>query len=211
MGTDGDGGGSFSQQDSLRRILSLWPTRDGQPTQAPYVVFTGGEPALQLDQSLVDGLHAVGAKVAIETNGSLALPHGLDWICVSPKRLLHGEPQPLMVTQGHELKLVMPQTGFDLAALESLDFATFLFNHWTTRSWLGHRPPLLVGLVYGLGPSASSLAAQSSDSQNDWNSVNVALHDVCFEASHSLQAPIGSPPFTGILLARVGLSRAVSN
>ncbi|MGA0865256.1 MAG: 7-carboxy-7-deazaguanine synthase [Burkholderiaceae bacterium] len=125
VGTDGDGGGSFSQQDLIERILSLWPTRGGQPTQAPYVVFTGGEPALQLDQSLVDGLHAVGAKVAIETNGSLALPHGLDWICVSPKRLLHGEPQPLVVTQGHELKLVMPQTGFDLAALESLDFAHF--------------------------------------------------------------------------------------
>jgi 7-carboxy-7-deazaguanine synthase len=63
--------------------------------------------------------------VAIETNGSLPLPEGLDWVCVSPKRLLNGQPQPLVVTRGDELKLVMPQTGFELAALESLDFAHF--------------------------------------------------------------------------------------
>ena len=128
VGTDGDGGGSYSQQALIDRILDLWPTKPDSSTSRPYVVFTGGEPALQLDQALVDGLHAVGALVAIETNGSLPLPRTLDWVCVSPKRLMNGQPQPLVVTKGDELKLVMPQTGFDIAALESLDFAHFFIQ-----------------------------------------------------------------------------------
>lgn len=128
VGTDGDGGGSYSQQALIDRILDLWPKRPDSSTSRPYVVFTGGEPALQLDQALVDGLHAVGALVAIETNGSLPLPRTLDWVCVSPKRLMNGQPQPLVVTKGDELKLVMPQTGFDIAALESLDFAHFFIQ-----------------------------------------------------------------------------------
>ena len=126
VGTDGDGGGSFSLSTLVDRIQSLWPKNpDPGSDRSLYVVFTGGEPGLQLDQALVDGLHAVGAQVAIETNGSLPLPKGLDWICVSPKRLLNGQPQPLVVTTGHELKLVMPQDGFDVAYLESLDFGHF--------------------------------------------------------------------------------------
>jgi 7-carboxy-7-deazaguanine synthase len=124
VGIDGDGGGSYSLEALLDRVQQLWPTHSArQSPLGPYVVFTGGEPALQLDQTLVDGLHDIGAQVAIETNGSLPLPTGLDWICVSPKRLLNGRPQPLVVTTGHELKLVMPQDGFDIAYLESLDFA----------------------------------------------------------------------------------------
>lgn len=128
VGTDGDGGGSYSQQALIDRILALWPARANSSSSGPYVVFTGGEPALQLDQALVDGLHAAGALVAIETNGSLPLPRALDWVCVSPKRLMNGQPQPLIVTSGDELKLVMPQTGFDIAALESLDFAHFFIQ-----------------------------------------------------------------------------------
>lgn len=126
VGTDGDGGGHYTLTDLIERIQSLWPTAATQrAVMGPYVVFTGGEPALQLDQALVDGLHDIGAQVAIETNGSLPLPTGLDWVCVSPKRLLGGQPQPLAITAGDELKLVMPQEGFDLAYLESLDFAHF--------------------------------------------------------------------------------------
>jgi 7-carboxy-7-deazaguanine synthase len=128
VGVDGDGGGNYSLDELITRIQGLWPstsTQQTRQTQGPYVVFTGGEPALQLDQALVDGLHTIGAQVAIETNGSLALPTGLDWVCVSPKRLMGGQPQSLAVTSGDELKLVMPQSGFDIAYLESLDFAHF--------------------------------------------------------------------------------------
>ncbi|MEY4083639.1 MAG: 7-carboxy-7-deazaguanine synthase [Pseudomonadota bacterium] len=130
VGTDGDGGGRYDLESLLGRIQSLWPAgkTSGPTASPPYVVFTGGEPALQLDQALVDGLHQRGALVAVETNGSLPLPTGLDWVCVSPKRLLNGSPQPLVVTSGQELKLVMPQTGFDLAALESLDFEHFFIQ-----------------------------------------------------------------------------------
>lgn len=119
VGTDGDGGGDYSLEDLVARVQELWP-RDA--TEQPYVVLTGGEPALQVDAALVDGLHAVGALVAIETNGSLALPDGIDWVCVSPKRLMGGDAQPLLVARGDELKVVMPQPGLDRAQLEALPF-----------------------------------------------------------------------------------------
>lgn len=121
VGTDGDGGGQFELGGLLQRVRELWPHRG----IAPYVVCTGGEPALQLDQALVDGLHDLGAIVAIETNGTLPLPSGVDWICVSPKRLLDGTPQQLAVPQGQEIKLVLPQPQIDRAWLETLDFEHF--------------------------------------------------------------------------------------
>ncbi|CAM8648263.1 NrdG Organic radical activating enzymes [Burkholderiales bacterium] len=123
VGTDGDGGGDFNLDALLARVQDLWPN-----AFAPYVVLTGGEPALQVDAALIDGLHRIGAEVAIETNGSLTLPDGIDWVCVSPKRLLSGAAQPLAVTKGHELKLVLPQPGLDPEALESLSF-----DHWTVQ------------------------------------------------------------------------------
>ena len=83
VGTDGQGGGKFESADALARaILGAWPADDAKHR---FVVLTGGEPALQADAALVDALHAQGFRVAIETNGTLALPPGLDWICVSPK------------------------------------------------------------------------------------------------------------------------------
>lgn len=123
VGTDGDGGGDYTLDGLIERVTALWPTQTGC---SPYVVLTGGEPALQVDAALIEGLHAAGMIIAIETNGSLPLPDGIDWVCVSPKRLLNGEPQPLAVTRGQELKLVMPQPGFDRTDLESLDFTHFL-------------------------------------------------------------------------------------
>lgn len=124
VGTDGDGGGRFDLPDLLGRVRSLWPAN----AQGMYVVLTGGEPALQVDQALVDGLHAMGATVAIETNGSLALPAGIDWVCVSPKRLMNGSPQPLAVRVGQELKVVWPQPGIALETLESLAFTHFFLQ-----------------------------------------------------------------------------------
>jgi len=117
IGTDGTGGGRFADAEALAdAVAAFWPGGG-----APFVVCTGGEPLLQLDQPLVDALHARGFEIAVETNGTVApAPEGIDWICVSPKagaefNLLHGD----------ELKLVVPQTGFDLDTMETLAFSRF--------------------------------------------------------------------------------------
>ncbi|NBV89741.1 MAG: 7-carboxy-7-deazaguanine synthase [Betaproteobacteria bacterium] len=124
VGTDGDGGGDYSLQGLTDRVQALWPAAGA----APYVVLTGGEPALQVDEALVRALKEMGAEVAIETNGSLPLPSGLDWVCVSPKRLMNGIPQPLNVTKGHEIKLVLPQPGLHAEPFEAL-----AFDHYTVQ------------------------------------------------------------------------------
>lgn len=119
VGTDGPGGGKFKSADALAEgVMRAWP---GGGT--PYVVITGGEPALQLDASLADALHAVGFEIGIETNGTLALPPGIDWVCVSPKA-----GTELAVRAGHELKLVYPQAGAPPAAFEGLAFDHFFLQ-----------------------------------------------------------------------------------
>lgn len=118
VGTDGEGGGKFRSAGELaERINSLWPE---SYAASKYVVFTGGEPLLQLDAALIDAMHAVGFMIAIETNGTLPVPAGVDWICVSPKM-----GSQLVVAKGNELKVVIPQTGQELAAYEHLDFDNF--------------------------------------------------------------------------------------
>ena len=102
VGTNGVGGGKFDSALALAQaVASLWPL---PRTGRPFVVCTGGEPLLQLDDALVDALHAQGFEVAVETNGTQPAPKGLDWICVSPKA-----DAELVLTKGHELKLVFPQ------------------------------------------------------------------------------------------------------
>jgi 7-carboxy-7-deazaguanine synthase (Cx14CxxC type) len=104
VGTDGPGGGKFKTVTALAdAIASKWPVT-ALPQIKPYVVCTGGEPLLQLDAPLIEALHARGFAVAVETNGTLEPPPGLDWICVSPKA-----NTSLLLRQGHELKLVYPQ------------------------------------------------------------------------------------------------------
>jgi 7-carboxy-7-deazaguanine synthase (Cx14CxxC type) len=125
VGTDGDGGGLFTLDELVARVRGLWPAHDSEPAAQPYVVLTGGEPALQIDQPLIDALHANGAQVAIETNGSIALPQRIDWVCVSPKRLLDGRAQALIVDRGQELKVVQPQDGLDRRGLEAMAFEHF--------------------------------------------------------------------------------------
>ncbi len=118
IGTDGIGGGKFASADNLAAAIDAqWPA--AKPLRK-YVVFTGGEPLLQLDAPLLDAMHARGFEVAIETNGTLPVPAGVDWVCVSPK-----QGAPLVVARGDELKVVVPQDGQDLAALENLDFAHY--------------------------------------------------------------------------------------
>ena len=120
VGTDGPGGGVFRGAESLAaHVAAIW----GAGREHRFVVCTGGEPALQLDTELVDALHAEGFEVAVETNGTLPLPDGLDWVCVSPKA-----GTVLVVTDGDECKLVFPQEGIDPADLEDLAFDHFLLS-----------------------------------------------------------------------------------
>ena len=118
VGTDGTGGGRFADAAALAAaIASHWPSTD---TAHRFIVITGGEPLLQLDDALIAALHDEGFRIAVETNGTIVAPAGIDWLCVSPKA-----GAPLVQRSGHELKLVFPQLGSDLAALAALDFERF--------------------------------------------------------------------------------------
>jgi 7-carboxy-7-deazaguanine synthase len=120
VGTDGSGGGKFeTAQDLADAIAQEW----GDGADNRLVVLTGGEPLLQVDETLLECLHAEKFEVAIETNGTLAAPAGIDWICVSPKA-----GAPLVQTRGDELKLVYPQVGARPRDFEALDFAHFLLQ-----------------------------------------------------------------------------------
>ena len=113
VGSDGIGGGKFDNaQDLASAIEQSWKSTSAG-SQQRYVVFTGGEPLLQLDESLISALHQRGFEVAIETNGTIKVPKGVDWVCVSPKA-----GSELIVLQANELKLVVPQVGHD--ALENV-------------------------------------------------------------------------------------------
>lgn len=123
VGTDGPGGGSFVSAEILSAaVASMWPS-NGSKGVRRLVVCTGGEPLLQLDDSLVEALHRHGFQVAVETNGTQVPPHGLDWICVSPKA-----GTALAVVAGNELKLVFPQSGADPTQFEDLAFDHFLLQ-----------------------------------------------------------------------------------
>jgi len=122
VGTDGTLGGRFDSAQALAaQIAALWPASDSAHR---FVVLTGGEPLLQVDTALVDALHAQGFKIAVETNGSLEAPAGMDWICVSPKA-----GAPWVQRQGQELKLVWPQTGFSLDDLQTMQDLAFEHHH----------------------------------------------------------------------------------
>lgn len=120
VGTDGHGGGKFADAAGLAdAIAACW----GDSPASRYVVFTGGEPLLQLDQALLQAVHARGFTVAIETNGTLPPPPGIDWICVSPKGRA-----PLVIERGHELKLVFPQADARPEAFAHLAFEHFFLQ-----------------------------------------------------------------------------------
>src|SRR5581483_424321 len=119
VGTDGQGGGKFADAKALARACrTAWRGNSGTP---PFVVLTGGEPMLQVDDALIAALHEAGFEIAIETNGTLPVPRAIDWICVSPKA-----GAPLVQRSGDELKLVYPQPSLDPRELEGLDFRHFL-------------------------------------------------------------------------------------
>jgi 7-carboxy-7-deazaguanine synthase len=121
IGTDGSGGGKFDDAQSLASaVASHWPDMS---QGRPYVVCTGGEPLLQLDLALIDALHEHGFEIAVETNGTLAAPAGIDWICVSPKA-----GAPFVQQSGHELKLVYPQALAPPDMFKHLDFKGFFIQ-----------------------------------------------------------------------------------
>ncbi len=118
VGVDGAGGGKFANADALSdAIAGKWPDRTGGRR---FVVCTGGEPLLQIDGSLIDALHRRGFEMAIETNGTMQAPAGIDWICVSPKA-----GAGLVQRSGDELKLVFPQAGASPEQFEALQFQHF--------------------------------------------------------------------------------------
>lgn len=134
-GPTGSGGGRFTEDELVNAIVAAFPQASLAESRAgsekPYVVFTGGEPALQLTQKLVDRLHAEGFELGVESNGTLPLPAGLDWITVSPKIGV-----PLAVTTGHELKLVWPQRcpqRDDATACTPDDFVHLAFARFTLQ------------------------------------------------------------------------------
>ena len=115
VGTDGTLGGKFVNADALAdQIEAQWPALDKDHR---FVVMTGGEPLLQVDSALIAALHARGFQIAVETNGTIAAPSGIDWVCVSPKA-----GSNWIQRAGHELKVVWPQPGLDLEALEAAHF-----------------------------------------------------------------------------------------
>jgi 7-carboxy-7-deazaguanine synthase len=136
VGTGGPGGGKFPDPRTLARaVAATWPGDAGgeapagdapgndRPAGRRFVVCTGGEPLLQLDTALLDALHAEGFEVAVETNGTLEPPAGIDWLCVSPKA-----DAPLTVRGGDELKLVYPQAGAEPELFEALEFEHFFLQ-----------------------------------------------------------------------------------
>ena len=123
VGTDGPGGGKFSTPEALAQaVASKWPAT-GVSRARRFVVCTGGEPLLQLDSPAIEALHREGFRVAVETNGTVLPPPGLDWICLSPK----ADTEPVL-RQGDELKLVFPQARGDPGRYLDFDFKYFFLQ-----------------------------------------------------------------------------------
>jgi 7-carboxy-7-deazaguanine synthase (Cx14CxxC type) len=118
IGTDGENGGTYSAESLAQKAISLWPSAK---LGKPYIVCTGGEPLLQLDEVLIGALHQRGLEIAVETNGTILAPAGIDWLCVSPKA-----GATVLQNFGHELKLVYPQ---DEAAAQPEKFVDLAFDH----------------------------------------------------------------------------------
>lgn len=120
VGVDGAGGGRFTDADALAEgVVHHWGSGDTDR----FVVLTGGEPMLQIDDALIDALHARGFVIAMESNGTLPAHPGIDWVCISPKA-----GSAVVQRSGDELKLVWPQPGSDVDAMEGWDFAHFLIQ-----------------------------------------------------------------------------------
>ena len=120
VGTDGENGARYANAAAVAdKAAELW----GEDSTEAFVVCTGGEPLLQLDAPLIDALHAAGFEIAVESNGTIAAPTGIDWLCISPKA-----GSEIVQRSGDELKLVWPQSGIDPAVMLDWDFPNFLIQ-----------------------------------------------------------------------------------
>ena len=120
VGTDGPNGGKYSAIEITNIISDLWPA--SQPSK-PYIVCTGGEPLLQMDNTLIETIHDAGFEIGLETNGTILPPQGIDWICVSPK-----SKADFILKKGNELKIVFPQSGISPRQHENLEFDHFFIQ-----------------------------------------------------------------------------------
>ena len=124
VGMDGDNGGRYPDADALAdRAIAVWARALEEESDFAFVVLTGGEPLLQVDAALIAALKARGFEIAVETNGTILAPDGLDWICVSPKA-----GTEIVQRSGDELKLIWPQPGSNPDAMEAWDFDYFLIQ-----------------------------------------------------------------------------------
>ncbi len=123
FGVDGDNGGKYNATDLATKVTSVWREGCSGASGQPYLVCTGGEPLLQLNEQLLEEFHKVGFEIAIETNGTIEVPPGVDWVTVSPKANAE-----LVVTAGDELKLVYPQVENVPSHFESFEFDHFFIQ-----------------------------------------------------------------------------------
>jgi 7-carboxy-7-deazaguanine synthase (Cx14CxxC type) len=120
VGTDGPNGGKYSAIEITNIISDLWPESQ---SSRPYIVCTGGEPLLQMDNTLIETIHDAGFEIGLETNGTILPPQGIDWICVSPKSKVD-----FILKKGNELKIVFPQSGLNPRQHENLEFDHFFIQ-----------------------------------------------------------------------------------
>lgn len=155
LGTDGQNGGRFADADSLAdHLTGLWA--HARERGEPYVVFTGGEPLLQLDPALIDAMHARGFEIAVETNGTRVPPPGIDWLCVSPKGMTE-----LAVTRGDELKLIYPQSDNRPEHFAGLDFRFFYLQPMDRRPLGGNDTAIEDTVAYCLAHPQWRLSLQT--------------------------------------------------
>ena len=120
IGNDGINGGKYLGSEIVKIIKTLWPKKE---QSKPYIVFTGGEPLIQLDNELIERVHNAGFEIGVETNGTMTPPSGIDWICVSPKARSN-----FILKKGNELKVVFPQYEFNPLDHENLEFEHFFIQ-----------------------------------------------------------------------------------
>ena len=148
VGTDGENGGRYGAAALAERVDGLWGEGERR-----FVVVTGGEPMLQLDPPLIDALHARGFEIAVESNGTLPAPEGVDWLCISPKA-----GTDIVQRRGDELKLIWPQPGVDPETMLAWDFRHFLLQPMDGE---GREAALAATIDYVLGHPAWRLSLQT--------------------------------------------------
>lgn len=152
VGMDGENGGRYSADDLAAKVESLW----GEWRSDRYVVLTGGEPMLQVDDALVDALHAHGFTIAIESNGTIATHPRIDWVCISPKA-----GSDVVQRRGDELKLVWPQKGSEPDSMESWNFGNFLLQPMDSGSVAANQANVIAATEFVMGHPKWRLSLQN--------------------------------------------------